>query len=184
VRIIGGALRGRTLFSPKGLAIRPTADRLRESIFNIIGASVSGTSVLDLFAGTGALGLEALSRGANSAVFIDISGKALALIGKNITALGLYEKAQVLRWDVRRNLDCLAQWPCRFSLVFMDPPYARNLVVPTLGHLRACGALAQEALLVVEHASGEPIDPISAGFSLDDNRQYAKTVVSFLRLAM
>ena len=140
--------------------------------------------MLDLFAGTGALGLEALSRGANSAVFIDNSGKALALVGKNITTFGLDEETQVLRWDVRRNLDCLAQWPCRFSLVFMDPPYARNLVMPTLVHLRTSGALAQEALLVVEHAGEELIDPISAGFSLDGQRQYAKTILSLLHPAL
>ena len=184
MRIIGGEFRGRKLATPRGMKIRPTADRLRESIFNILGPTVVHTAVLDLFAGTGALGLEALSRGARSALFVDIGRESLDLVGKNIAALHLNDRAQVLRRDLRRNLACLGQWPPGFDLIFMDPPYGHNLVMPALAHLRTCGALAANAHLVVEHSSDEPLEPARGGFSLVDQRIYSDTLVSFLNNAV
>lgn len=184
MRIISGEFRGRKLATPRGVKIRPTADRLRESIFNILGPAVAHTTVLDLFAGTGALGLEALSRGARSAVFVDIGGKALDLVGKNIVALDLSDRTHVLRWDIRRNLACLGHWTQGFNLIFMDPPYGRNLVIPTLAHLRSSEALAANAHLVVEHSSDEHVDPTRVGFRLVDQRLYGDTIVSFLNDAV
>lgn len=180
MRIISGTFKGRKLVAPRNLRIRPTTDRVRESIFNILGAGVSGRCVLDLFAGTGAMGLEALSRGAVSALFIDRSREALNLIRRNLAALDLQGRTRVLKWDIGRNLACLAQSPGQFDLAFLDPPYGRQLVMAALVHLKHSGSLTDNARLVIEHSPGETITPAEAGFGLEDQRRYGKTVVSFL----
>ena len=181
MRIIGGIRRGQRLSSPRNDAIRPTSDRVRESIFNIISGRLEGANVLDLFAGTGAMGLEALSRGAASVLFVDNSREALDLLKGNIALLNLQKRSKVLKWDIGRNLACLANRPERFDLVFLDPPYGRRMVVPALGHLKESGALAHDACLVVEHSTHEDAVPVKAGFALMDQRRYAKTTVTILR---
>ena len=162
-----------------GRDIRPTADRLREAIFNILGETVKGARVLDLFAGTGALAIEALSRGARSAVLIDRSRAAIKLMRRNLSACRLDEKARVICWDIRRNLKCLSSRPREYDLVFMDPPYGRDIVMPALDALLASGALAEKARLVVEHAADDTVSRRSR-LRLDDQRRYGRTRVTFL----
>src|SRR5437764_1778851 len=134
MRIVGGRLRGRMLAGPRSQFIRPTADRLRESLFNILahayGDPVSGARVLDLFAGTGALGLEALSRGAAFALFVDNSAEARALVRENIAALGVGGVTRILRRDATKL--GLAQIHQPFSLAFLDPPYGQGLAQQAL----------------------------------------------------
>src|SRR5690349_15507257 len=134
MRVVGGRLRGRTLATPKSQAIRPTADRLRESLFNILAHAyddpVTGARVLDLFAGTGALGIEALSRGASEAVLVDDGVEARGLIRENVTALGLGGVTRVFRRDATRLGD--AHPVGAFSLVFLDPPYGKGLAEQAL----------------------------------------------------
>jgi len=181
MRIIGGDFKGKKLAVFRGTATRPTADRLRESIFNIRASSIPGAVVLDLFAGTGALGLEALSRGAASALFIDSETAAVNIITKNIASCRITEQAKVIRWDIRRNLNCLSSAGPVFDLVFMDPPYNAGLIAPALTHLATQGILKNEASIIIEHAVTESIASSIHGFELTDQRIYGKTLVSFLK---
>ncbi len=180
MRIIGGKLKGRKLRSVRGTKTRPTADRTREAIFNIIAFQVRGSTVLDLFAGTGAFGIEALSRGAESAVFIDINSQSIAVLRENIADLPLESPTRVIRWDLTRNLNCLHSWAFTFNLIFMDPPYNKKLIAPALGHLHASHALENDARIIVEHSHREPVAPAGLPFEIVDRRRYGKTLVSFL----
>jgi 16S rRNA (guanine966-N2)-methyltransferase len=186
MRIVGGRLRGRTLTASKSSAtrsqaIRPTADRLRESLFNILvhayGDPIGGARVLDLFAGTGALGLEAMSRGAAFALFVDDSAEARALIRGNIEALGLGGTTRIFRRDATRLGESGAVG--RFSLVFLDPPYGRGLAERALGAARDGGWLEPGALVVVEDAAGAFRSP--AGFAELERRGYDDTEFVILR---
>ena len=155
MRIVGGRLRGRPLAAPTSQAIRPTADRLRESLFNILvhayGDPVTDARVLDLFAGTGALGLEALSRGAAFALFIDEGAEARALLRENVATLGLGGVTRIFRRDATKLGAAHPIEP--FSLAFLDPPYGRGLAEQALASARAGGWLAPGALVVVEEAA-------------------------------
>jgi 16S rRNA (guanine966-N2)-methyltransferase len=181
LRVIAGQLKGRRLHTVPGLRTRPTADRTREAIFNILGAAVHDAHLLDLFAGTGAYGIEALSRGAASAVFVEAARDALHVLSRNILACGLAENTRVLRWNAARNLNCLRNWEPKFQLIFMDPPYGRGLVPPALFHLHAAGCVASGARLIIEHGADDPLPEPAPPYHLQDRRRYGKTLVSFLR---
>ena len=182
MRIVGGRLRGRTLVAPKSNAIRPTADRLRESLFNILahghGDPVTGARVLDLFAGTGALGIEAISRGAAFALFVDDGPEARALIRSNVEALGLGGVTRIFRRDATRLGAAHPNPP--FSLVFADPPYGRGLAEAALASARAGNWLSPDALVVVEEAAEAHFAP-PEGFDVSERRVYDDTELIFLR---
>ena len=180
LRIIGGELKGKKLYSVRGKTIRPTADRLRESIFNILSDCILDAVVLDLFAGTGALGIEALSRGAASVVFIDNSREALSVIKRNLESCGIDNRSHIINWNIQKNLKCLKSIRSDFNLVFMDPPYNRNLVQPTFFNLAQSKSLDNGACIVVEHAFREPLSADVLAFELTDQRRYGETLVSFL----
>ena len=180
MRIIGGKFKGRKLRSVRGTATRPTADRTREAIFNIIGLEIRGARVLDLYAGTGALGIEALSRGAQSATFIDVSRQSLSVLQANLADLALEIPTSVIRWDITHNLNCLRSMPQAFDLVFVDPPYNHNLVTSTLNHLHTSQSLKNGARIIVEHSRQESVESELGPFDVVDRRQYGKTLVSFL----
>jgi 16S rRNA (guanine966-N2)-methyltransferase len=182
MRIVGGRLRGRALAAPKSAAIRPTADRLRESLFNILahayGDPVAGARVLDLFAGTGALGLEAVSRGATFALFVDDGAEARALIRANVEQLGLGGVTRVFRRDATRLGPTHPVEP--FSVVFVDPPYGHGLAEQALAAARDGGWLTAAALIVVEEA----VDAKFAGpegFEESERRPYDDTELIILR---
>ena len=181
MRIIGGRLRGRKLHTFRGTAVRPTADRVREAIFNILAQTLDSASVLDLFAGTGALGLEAISRGAKSVVFIDNSAQSLSLIKKNIQHCNVSLCTRVIRCNLAQGLDCLTQFPRRFNLVFMDPPYGHNHVSNTLKRLAVSGCLDLGATVVAEHEPDyTPERPLSQ-YHMTDHRRYGQTGLSFFQ---
>jgi 16S rRNA (guanine966-N2)-methyltransferase len=180
LRIISGKFRGKKLFSAPGLEIRPTSDRIRESIFNILHDNFLETRVLDLFSGTGALAIEALSRGAICAVMIDRSKRAINVIGRNVEACGLNDRARIVSWDILKNLNCLQTFDWRFNLVFMDPPYGRGAIAPTLWNLIRSGSLESRARLVIEHSINDPLPELAVELGLTDQRRYGKTLVSFL----
>ncbi len=184
MRIIGGDLKGRKLRPIRGMTIRPTSDRLRESLFNILGDRVQNAVVLDLFAGTGALGIEALSRGARLAVFIDRYKGALSAVAENLRQCGIQDRARVVRWDMVRGLSCIRDHQPPFTLVFMDPPYERNLVAPALNHLAESRALASKSLIIVEHSAHEPAPEPPGEWRFADQRRYGKTLVSFYSCGM
>jgi len=180
LRVIAGNLKGRKLAPFKGMGIRPTSDRIRESIFSILSHRVQGSVVLDLFAGTGALGIEALSRGAKAACFIDHHPQAVALVKKNVDICSMTERTSIIQWNAADNLNCLRSMPWHFDLVFMDPPYGQNVLLPTLSNLCRSGRLEHEARLILEHSVGESLPPIHPPLYLQDQRKYGKTLVSFL----
>jgi 16S rRNA (guanine966-N2)-methyltransferase len=185
MRIVAGRFRGSALAAPRSHAIRPTSDRVREAIFNILAHGVDdfeleGARVLDLFAGTGALGLEALSRGASHAHFVEDSAEARGLIRRNIEALGLMGATKIYRRDATRLGDIGALRP--FGLVFADPPYGKGLAEKALAAAHAGGWLTDGAQAVVEERAGADFQP-SEGFSLLHRRVYGDTAVYFLHYA-
>jgi 16S rRNA (guanine966-N2)-methyltransferase len=183
MRIVGGTLRGRTLAAPKSAAIRPTADRLRESLFNILahayGDPVSGARVLDLFAGTGALGIEALSRGADFTLFVDQSAEARALLRENVTALGLGGRSRIFRRDATKLGPVHPLDP--FSLALLDPPYGQGLAQGALAAARGGDWLLPGALVVVEEAAKAQF-AAPEGFVELERRAYDDTELVVLRL--
>jgi 16S rRNA (guanine966-N2)-methyltransferase len=180
VRVIGGERRGKKLLSVYGLATRPTANRVRESIYNIISSRVPEAVVLDLFAGTGILGIEALSRGARFALFIDSCSAPVETIRKNLIACRFEARAKVIQQDIQKGLRWLKNECPPFSLAFLDPPYQKALIGSTLAHLHDSGALSPNALIVVEHSASEPLPEILSEFKQIDQRNYGKTLVSFI----
>ncbi|WP_029010995.1 16S rRNA (guanine(966)-N(2))-methyltransferase RsmD [Azospirillum halopraeferens] len=185
MRIVAGSHRGRRLTAPAGSDVRPTGDRTREAIFNILahsgwgpdgGSPVEGAAVVDAFCGTGALGLEALSRGAGSVTFLDTARGSLDAVRANVAALGEEARCTVLRADATRPPRAAAA----VTLVFLDPPYRKDLAPAALAALAAAGWLARGAVTVVEEAAGAPL-PLPAGFTALDERRYGDTRVLFAR---
>jgi len=186
LRIVAGRFGGRRLSSAP--STRPTGERVREAVFSRLGSEVAGARVLDLYAGSGALGLEALSRGAESVVLVENHGRAVAAVEANIKALGVAEEVWCLRCDVGRAAQVLADRGEVFDLVLADPPYAESVVLDEhSGLARAviglaeAGCLSAEALVVVEHrrqGAGEVRWP---GFEAEAERDYGDTRVSYLR---
>ncbi|MHA6691743.1 16S rRNA (guanine(966)-N(2))-methyltransferase RsmD [Devosia sp. A449] len=181
MRIVAGKFRGKALSSPADDSIRPTADRVRESMFNILasrlGPVFDGVRVLDLFAGTGALGFEALSRGASHVTFVDIGAEARGLIRDHIEAFGAGGITKLLRRDATA-LGTPGTFG-QFDLVFLDPPYGQGLGEQALAHIAANGWLAPGATLVFEESVDAKIE-IPAGFTLEDRREYGSAAVHFL----
>ena len=182
MRVVGGRLKGRNLASPSSREIRPTADRLRESLFNILfhayGDPIAGARVLDLFAGTGALGIEAISRGAAFALFVDNGAEARALLRNNVEALGLGGVTRVFRRDVTNLGPAHPVEP--FSLAFLDPPYGKGLAEQALASLRDGKWLTPGALIVVEEAKAAAFKP-PEGFEELERRVYDDTEFVFLK---
>jgi len=162
MRIIGGSARGRPLRAPKGNETRPTRDRVRQSLFDVLGQRCDGLRVLDLFAGSGALGLEALSRGAASAVFVEAARPAVQALEANIAALGA-DTARLVRMDARHYLERPGDG---FDLVFIDPPYASGLANVALERLREQRRLNPGGFVYVEvgaQADSPPLQETLAG---------------------
>ncbi len=185
MRIVAGKFRGRNIEAPAGAATRPTSDRVRETMFNILahgieGFTFEGSRVLDLFAGTGALGFEALSRGASFCQFVDDSAGARGLIRRNAEALGVLGQVKVWRRDATR-LGAAAPQP-RFDLVFADPPYGNGLAAQAMASVVNGGWLDDEGLMVVEETNDAEV-PDVAGLTLLDQRNYGDTQVRIYRAA-
>jgi 16S rRNA (guanine966-N2)-methyltransferase len=184
MRIVGGRLRGRVLNAPASRAIRPTSERLRESIFDILTHRypdlLDGARVADLFAGSGALGFEALSRGASFALFVDDGAEARALLRGNVESLSLGGVTRIWRADATGLGKAPAGAP--FTLAFLDPPYGKGLAGPALAALAAGGWLADGALCVVEEAAKAAI-ATPDGFGMEDERTYGDTKIALLRRA-
>ena len=182
MRIIGGEMRGRNLIAPTGPEVRPTSDRLREAIFNVLAHAYEdacdGARVLDLFAGTGALGIEALSRGAKFTLFVDDTTEGRALVRGNVDALGLGGVSRIFRRDATKMGPMPPQEP--YTLAFLDPPYGKRLAEPCLLSLRDGGWLASDALCVVEEST-EAAFEAPDGFDELERRVYGGTQVVFLR---
>ncbi|MDR3435586.1 16S rRNA (guanine(966)-N(2))-methyltransferase RsmD [Telmatospirillum sp.] len=183
MRIVAGRHKGRVLLAPVGRNTRPTADRAREALFNILAHDeppLEGASVLDAFAGSGALGFEALSRGAERVTFLETDGSAFSVICANAKKMGVEKQVSIQRIDATRPPK--AARPCRF--VLMDPPYKSGLAAPALQALNAQGWIAPDAMIVVEVAAGEAFAPPIDGLVIVDERKYGAARLVFLRFAL
>lgn len=180
MRITGGADRGRSLRAPRGLRVRPTADKVRGAVFNILSArtDINGQRWLDLFAGSGALGLEALSRGAGKVTFVDSSWESCRCTMQNLERVGLAERAEVRRLTLPRGVRRLARELTRFEGAFVDPPYRRSLAAATLAELGDSGLLEQDAWVIAEHAAEESLAERYGALIRTDLRRYGSTAIS------
>jgi len=181
MRIVGGKFRGKQLTPPKDDEIRPTSDRVRESLFNILssrlGPNFDGVRVLDLFAGTGALGLESLSRGVSFAAFVDSGVAARGLIRGHIEAFGVGGQTKLLKRDAT-SLGPIERFK-PFDLIFLDPPYGRGLGEAALIAARDGGWIAEGATIVLEERKGAPVT-VPDGFVCEDQRDYGETTIRIL----
>ena len=161
--------------------MRPTSDRVRESVFGILGSRVEGAGVLDLFAGTGALGLEALSRGARSAVLVEQDPAAFSVLRRNVETLRA-EGAEILKMDSLRALRHLKSRGRRFRLVFLDPPYGRGLALRAAEEMESCGVAEPGVTVVVEESAREALPRMPPGWEIADDRRYGDTRVIFYEI--
>ena len=180
MRIISGTSKGRKLVTPRSQSLRPTSDRVKESMFNILQDDIVGKVVLDLFAGTGNLGIEALSRGAKKTIFVEKGRQALRLIQRNLTQFGLEERSEILPKDANRAIGILKQKGESFDLILMDPPYQKGLIQKTLMKLNSHQIYHKDSILVIEHNRREPLSAVMDGWNLIRQRRIGDTLISFL----
>ena len=177
MRIVGGIYRSRTLNAPKGMATRPTLDQTREALFNILQGRIAGARFLDLFAGSGAVALEAVSRGAETAALCDQSRAACACIRENIRRLDCEERTRLLEMPAERAMALLCREQAQFDLIFLDPPYAVDLG-PVLAGLKEKALLAPGGLVIAEHAADKDF-PAPEGWAMMRRKVYRDTALSF-----
>jgi 16S rRNA (guanine(966)-N(2))-methyltransferase RsmD len=175
--------KGRHLVVPKGCAVRPTAGKVKQSLFNILPRDFSGMTMLDLFAGTGNVTIEALSRGAAKAVLVEASERSAAVIRKNLGGLGFNERSQVWVLPVARALRSLAKRRETFDLIFLDPPYDERLISATLKLIAQSDLLTQAGTVVAEHSARENVKSNYGALVLHDQRRYGDTLLSFFKSA-
>ena len=182
MRIITGKARGLRLNVPKNYDVRPTADRVKESLFNILGTKVNGAQVLDVFAGSGNLGLEAWSRGAAAVLFVDNSRTSLRLTESNIKKCRAEAECDILLCDAPGALERLSKKGKRFDLIFADPPYNKELLQKVLAGLSNYPVLAEAGWLIMEHSAHDAVDAfVPEGYVLFRRQKYGETCLSFVR---
>jgi 16S rRNA (guanine(966)-N(2))-methyltransferase RsmD len=181
MRVIGGSARGRRLKAPKGRSLRPTSSRVKESLFNILPHDLNGAKILDLFAGTGNVSIEALSRGAAEAILVDSSAEAGKIIRENLRRLHVVDRTRVWISPVVRAVRLLAARGESFDLIFLDPPYEQRLVEATLRAIASGRLLRPSGVAIAEHSVREATAAHYDGLALSDQRRYGSTVLSFYR---
>ncbi|MGH7823773.1 MAG: 16S rRNA (guanine(966)-N(2))-methyltransferase RsmD [Candidatus Binatia bacterium] len=181
MRVIGGNARGRRFKAPKGRALRPTSARVKEALFNILPHDLTGMKVLDLFAGTGNLTIEALSRGAAGAILVDSSSGSAKAIRENLSKLDLADRAEVWVTAVFRALRRLARGGETFDIIFLDPPYGRRLLEPSLKIIAEGALLRPSGVVIAEHSARERVEEKYGVLALKDQRRYGGTLLSFYR---
>ncbi|MBT9132212.1 MAG: Ribosomal RNA small subunit methyltransferase D [Firmicutes bacterium] len=177
MRVISGEAKGRKLFSPPGA--RPTAGKIRESFFNILGKEVFSAKVLDLFAGTGALGIEALSRGAKKAVFVDNNHLSERAVRRNIANLSFGNRAAIYQLGVDKALKLFSRKGYKFDIIFMDPPYGSDLATKTLMEISRSNTLSNGGVVVVEHYRKDVLPEAVRELKMKRKAAYGDTAVSF-----
>lgn len=152
MRVVGGKYRGRTLYGPKHQGLRPTADRVKEALFNIIGSRIEGGMMLDLFAGTGGMGIEALSRGADLVVFNDFNSQSIKLLGRNIELVKIPQvQFRVFQLPAAKALEVMTKEKMQFDFIFLDPPYEAGLLESVIFKIAESSLLQPTGLLIAEH---------------------------------
>jgi 16S rRNA (guanine(966)-N(2))-methyltransferase RsmD len=182
LRVTGGRLKGRRLTPFRGQRIRPTLSKVREALFDIVGAFVVGKDVLDLFCGSGTLGIEALSRGALSAVFVDSNRDAVRVLKKNLEVCGLLECSEIVTASAEQGIRLVGKQGRQFDLVLADPPYGRSLIEKTLEEISKKGIVKEGGTVVIEHEAKEELAARAGCLTLHDRRRYGQTGLSFFTL--
>ena len=181
MRVIGGNAKGRRLKVPKGQGVRPTSGRVKEALFNILPHDLSGIKLLDLFAGTGNVSIEAISRGAAEAILIDSSDQSGNVIRENLRRLRFMDRTRVWIVPVSRALRLLARRGESFDMIFLDPPYQRNRVEACLKIIARGNLLRSSGTLIVEHSTREQVEPEYGSLVMQDRRSYGDTLLSFFK---
>lgn len=181
MRIIGGEARGRPIRLPAGCRIRPTADRVKESLFNILNP-IEGAYFVDIYAGCGNVGLEALSRGARGSVFLERDLRLVDAIRQNLRLLGFEGRGEVIAADAEQGLRRLGQRGERFDILFADPPYDKDFFPEILTCLEGTGLMAENGVIVLQHSVREnPEKSLPRALVITDQRRYGDTLLSFLK---
>ncbi len=182
MRVVSGSVGSIKLESLKGYEHRPTAERVKEALFNIIGSQLVGSSFLDLYAGTGSIGIEALSRGSVSCTFVEKSKKAIAIIGRNLDKTGLRDKAHIFQCDVFTALNRLTKKGMSFDFVFLDPPYEKGMANHTLKEISslALKLLTNSGIIIVEESKREKLR-LEQNMILIRREVYGDTSISFIK---
>lgn len=180
MRIISGTSRGRRLSSIRGKNLRPTSDRVKESIFNILGDEIEGKVILDLFAGTGNLGIEALSRGARRVIFVEKGREALKVVRRNLLECGFLDQSDIIPKEVNQAIGFLQKKGEAFDLILMDPPYEKGWVLKTLDCLISNPIHHESSIMVIEHSRRESLPEKIEGWHVIRQRKFGDTIVSFL----
>jgi len=181
MRVVSGSARGCKLSSPEGMDTRPTTDRIKETLFNILSPEIYDCIFLDVFSGSGAIGIEALSRGARKAVFVENAQSAQKIIEANLEKTRLKEKAEIIKADALKAVDMLRAKNEKFDIVFMDPPYMKNLAWPVMEAIRDGGLLSEDGIIIVEESSGAEIPEIN-GYKMYRTKDFKTTIMSFWTL--
>ncbi len=180
MRVISGSARGLKLKAPDGLSTRPTTDRIKESLFNIISADLYDCCFLDLFSGSGGIGIEALSRGAKKAVLVDSDFKSIAVIKDNIKSARVSDRAEVLKCDVNAAVAKLGSRNEKFDIIFMDPPYNRGFVESALKSIVKADILNNDGYIIAEQSKEDDLPEIE-GLSVFRIKDYKITKMTFLK---
>jgi 16S rRNA (guanine966-N2)-methyltransferase len=181
MRVTAGTLKGRRLVTPRGGVTRPTADQVRIALLDTLAPRLPGARFLDLFAGAGGVGLEAISRGAAHATFVEADARAVAALRANVEALGVADRVRIQRGDVGREVTRLGTLGTRFTIVFLDPPYETDLVTPTVAAIGAYGLLETNGVVVAQHFTKRPPGPTTGGLVSVRTRRFGETTLTFFR---
>ena len=179
MRVIGGTHRGRRLRTVSGLTVRPTSDRLRETLFNVLAPRIIGSRFLDICAGSGAVGIEALSRGSRTATFIERSREACAVIEANLNSLGIGKEAIIMNRDALMALKRLEQGSTQFDLAFFDPPYASEIYGQVMTLLGSRILLSPAGLVIVEHRAKSPFESAYGELRLSRELKQGESALAF-----
>ena len=181
MRVITGKVKGFKLKAPKGMNTRPTSDKVKESLFNILGHIDEESIVLDLYSGTGNIGIEFLSRGAKECYFIDKDNESIRVIKENLNKTGFINQSKVYKNDVIKAVKVLGDKYNKFDFVFLDPPYAKGLSEETLNVIDESGILKEDGIIIIEHESNTQLDDEFKLFLKYDSRKYGDTTITFYR---
>jgi 16S rRNA (guanine(966)-N(2))-methyltransferase RsmD len=182
LRVISGKVRGLKLNTPKNEDVRPTTDRVKESLFNMISPYIMDSNVLDLFAGTGSLGIECLSRGAQRCVFVDVSKESISIIKSNITKARVENESVVLNLDFKDAISKLKVQKNKFDVIFMDPPYYKNMFIDALEKIDNADLLEEEGIIVIEHDSKENFPEKIGRLEKHKVKKYGNTTLTFYKI--
>jgi len=184
VRVISGSARGTKLKTTDGLNTRPTTDRIKEAMFNLIQSYIYDKKVLDLFSGSGGLGIETLSRGASSAVFVEKDRQTIKIIEENLTKTRMLDRSTIMNCDVQDSLRRLSQKKERFDLIILDPPYCKNFIIPVLKSVFEGNLLEEEGIIVIEHEKSDILEENIFGFERIKCKNYGITSISIYKEAV